>query len=107
MSHSTGKVYKEDGTFIGYVEVNGTCEPPVCLPNIFVIKQKLEDNWRKQEWNSCNCRTVPVVIQEDFTWSEHCWKGSACLDHMLVISGHSPSDDYDERTHKLPFEVKE
>lgn len=110
MSNTAGRVYLVNGDVLGYVEIAGTCDPPVCMPRIWQTPEELEQNWRKQEWKSCGCSPdTEVVITEyiDPAWSQHWWSGMACSEHRLVLAGHSPSENHDERHHKLPFHAPE
>jgi hypothetical protein len=110
VSHSLGKVYQLDGVLVGYVEVNGTCEPPVCLPMIFTSADACSDMWRKQEWKVRECVTTePCIILEDHGYEDGTWwRGKFCRKCMQVTEGHSPPEWLDEREKGLlPWKGKD
>ena len=92
MSHSSGKVYFDDGAELWF-EYNGTAD--LIMPWLYPSIDKLNENWRRVgDFPRCSCGNPPekAVIEWHYGGGSH-MEGTACRKCMVITSTLSPWDE--------------
>lgn len=101
MSHANGAVIK-NGQVLGFFEYNGTCD--VAISTIWQTRKELEENWRSDTSNKCECGEPPeeVILYADYGDGFH-WSAKVCLRCKAIVENLMPFDSEGvEHTDGLP-----
>jgi hypothetical protein len=88
MSHSSGKVYFNDGAVLWF-EYNGTAD--IVQPHLYKTIEELQAHWRREDWAECTCGRPPepVIIEWHYGDGMHV-PGYACRKCMVITGPLDP-----------------